>query len=142
MNSLITNFDQMDRLFNQLWRPGFDRVSTEGETEAVTLRPRVDIFESNEAYVLEADLPGVKKDDLEVEIERNVLRIAATRKSERGEELQGLHVERATNARFARSFTLGREVDADKIEARFTDGVLRLTLPKKEQALPRRISVN
>ena len=142
MNSLITNIDQMDRLFNQLWRPGFEQVrSTEANGDVAVLRPRVDVLESEKAYVLEADLPGVKKDDLKIELERNVLTIEAQRKTERSEELQGLHIERATNARFFRSFTLGREVDSDQIEAYFTDGVLRLTVPKKEQALPRRISV-
>lgn len=142
MNSLITNFDQMDRLFNQLWRPGCEPVATsETSGDLAVLRPRVDVLESQQAYVLEADLPGVSKDDLKVEIERNVLTIEAVRKSERSEELQGLHLERATNARFFRRFTLGREVDADKIEAHFSDGVLRLTVPKQEQALPRRISV-
>ena len=142
MNSLITNIDQMDRLFNQLWRPGFEQVrSTEANGDVAVLRPRVDVLESEKAYVLEADLPGVKKDDLKIELERNVLTIEAQRKTERSEELQGLHIERATNARFFRSFTLGREVDADQIEAYFADGVLRLTVPKKEQALPRRISV-
>jgi HSP20 family protein len=142
MNSLITNFDQMDRLFNQLWRPGFEQVrSTEASGDVAVLRPRVDVLESEKAYELEADLPGVKKDDLKIELERNVLTIEAVRKTERSEDMQGVHIERATNARYVRRFTLGREVDADKIEAHFTDGVLRLTVPKKEQALPRRISV-
>lgn len=142
MNSLITNIDQMDRLFNQLWRPGFEQVrSTEANGDVAVLRPRVDVLEGEKNYVLEADLPGVKKDDLKVEIERNVLTIEAERKTERSEELQGLHLERATNARYFRRFTLGREVDPDQIEAHFAEGVLRLTVPKKEQALPRRISV-
>ena len=142
MNHLITKFDEMDRLFNHLWR-STPPVARSGEqaTEEVVLRPRVDVFESNEAYQLEADLPGIRKDDLKVEIERNVLTIEATRNSQRSEDLQGLHLERASNARFVRRFTLGREVDADKIDARFEDGVLRLTVPKKEQALPRRIHV-
>lgn len=142
MNSLITNFDQMDRLFNQLWRPGFEQVrSTEASGDVAVLRPRVDVLESETVYELEADLPGVKKEDLKIEIERNVLSIEAVRKTERSDDVQGVHIERATNARYVRRFTLGREVDPDKIEAHFTDGVLRLTVPKKEQALPRRISV-
>lgn len=142
MNNLITKFDEIDRLFNHAWanRPAVTRDGA-ADTEPVALRPRVDVFESAKEYVLEADLPGVRKDDLQVEIERNVLSIEGQRTSERSEDLHGLHLERATNARFVRRFTLGREVDPDKIEARFEDGVLRLTVPKKEQALPRRISV-
>lgn len=142
MNHLITKFDEIDRLFNHAWanRPSGSRNDA-ADAEPVALRPRVDVFESPTEYVLEADLPGVRKDDLRVEIERNVLSIEGERKSERSEDLHGLHVERATNARFVRRFTLGREVDADKIEARFEDGVLRLTVPKQEKALPRRINV-
>ena len=105
------------------------------------LRPRVDVLESETAYQLEADLPGVTKDGLKVEVERNVLTIEGERKTERGDELQGLHLERASNARFVRRFTLGREIDSERIEAQFEHGVLRLTVPKQEKALPRRISV-
>ena len=142
MNNLITKFDEMDRLFNHLWTNTPAVRNGEASDEAVVLRPRVDVHESETTYVLEADLPGVRKDDLKVEVERNVLSIEGERKVEHGEDLHGLHVERAANARFRRRFTLGREVDADKIEARFQDGVLRLTVPKKEQALPRRINVS
>jgi HSP20 family protein len=141
MNHLITKIDEMDRVFNSMWGNA-PSASRNGDTdEPVTLRPRVDVYESEKDYVLEADLPGIRKDDLKVEVERNVLSIEGERKSEHGEDLHGVHIERAGNARFVRRFTLGREVDPDKIEARFSDGVLRLTVPKKEQALPRRINV-
>lgn len=141
MNHLITKFDEMDRLFNHVW--GNAPVVRNGETsdEPAVLRPRVDVLENETSYVLEADLPGIRKDDLRIEIERNVLTIEGERKNNRSEDLHGLHVERASNARFVRRFTLGREVDSDKIEAQFEDGVLRLTVPKQEKALPRRINV-
>jgi len=141
MNHLITKFDEMDRVFNSMWGNA-PTANRNGDTEEpVTLRPRVDVFDSEKDYVLEADLPGIRKDDLKVEVERNVLSIEGERKSEHGEDLHGVHLERAGSARFVRRFTLGREVEPDKIEARFADGVLRLTVPKKEQALPRRINV-
>lgn len=141
MNHLITKFDEIDRLFNHACASPAARRRQDDASEPVVLRPRVDVLESETAYVLEADLPGIRKDDLKIEIERNVLSIEGERKSDRQDDLQGLHLERASNARFVRRFTLGREVDPDQIEAQFSDGVLRLTVPKKEQALPRRISV-
>jgi len=140
MNHLITKFDEIDRLFNHAWNAPVVRGRDESP-EPVVLRPRVDVLENETAYVLEADLPGLNKDDLKIEIERNVLTIEGERKTERSEDLHGLHLERASNARFLRRFTLGREVDPDKIEASFADGVLRLTVPKQEKALPRRINV-
>jgi len=140
MNHLITKFDEIDRLFNHAW--GNSPVARQDDaSEPVMLRPRVDVLENETSYLLEADLPGLSKDDVKVEIERNVLTIEGERKSERSEDLHGLHVERASHARFVRRFTLGREVEADQIEARFENGVLRLTVPKQEKALPRRINV-
>ena len=139
MNNLITRIDDMDRLFHQLWSAGPATASS--DSSDMVLRPRADVYESDEKFVVELDLPGVVKDDLQVDLERNVLTIEATRKSEESDDLQGVHVERSTNARLARRFTLSKEIDADRIEARFENGVLRLTLPKAEKALPRRISI-
>lgn len=139
MNNLITRIDDMDRLFHQLWSAGPATASS--DSSDMVLRPRADVYESEEKFVVELDLPGVVKDDLQVDLERNVLTIEATRKSEQSDDLQGVHVERSTNARLARRFTLSKEIDADRIEGRFENGVLRLTLPKAEKALPRRISV-
>ena len=139
MTSLLTHPQRMDRLFNQLWQSDFGKVrSDHGEA---TVRPAVDILEAEGHYVIEADLPGVAKDDLQVEFEKGRLTLTARRHREESDDLQGLHTERMATASFARSFTLGKDIDAEKIEARLRDGVLRLTVPKKEQALPRRIHV-
>lgn len=141
MTNLMTKFDEMDTLFNHLWRTGRPAPRLGEEDGTVTLRPRADVFESETGFVLEIELPGVRKDDLSVELEREVLTISATRHVEREEGLRALHLERSGNARFVRRFTLGKDADADNIEGRFTDGVLRLSVPKKEKALPRRINV-
>lgn len=139
MTSLITHPRQMDRLFNQMRRSDFGKVrSDHGDT---TVRPAVDIFEADSHFVIEADLPGVSKDDLQIEFEKGHLSISGKRQHDHSDDLQGLHRERLATASFTRSFSLGKDVDADKIEARLRDGVLRLTVPKKEQALPRRIHV-
>ena len=141
MNHLITQFDQMDGLFNQRCHPRHTTNRAGSTDEATVLRPRVDVLETDTSYVLEVDLPGVAKDDLKIEVESNVLSIEAARKNERSEDLHEIHVERAWNARFLRRFTLGKEVESDTIEAKLENGVLRLTVPKREKALPRRISI-
>ena len=87
------------------------------------------------------DLPGVKREDLKVEVENDTLFVEAERKTEASEDVQILHHERASNVTFTRRFSLGETVRAEDIQARLVDGVLELTLPKAEQSLPRRINV-
>lgn len=103
--------------------------------------PAVDIIEDDQALVVRAELPGVKAEDLAIEVENNVLTLSGERKAEARYEKAGVHrVERWTG-RFARSFTLPRSVDAEHIDAKLKDGVLELTLPKRAEAKQRKISV-
>ena len=135
MNNLITRVNEMDRALNQLRGP-ICRPAT-----STSLRPRVDIEETEAEFRVRMDLPGVKREDLKVEIEDDALLIEAERKSEASDDVQVLHRERASHARFSRRFSLGESVRSDSIKARLTDGILELTLPKAEKALPRRINV-
>ena len=102
---------------------------------------RVDIREENDRYILYADLPGVKKDDLNVEIEGDQLTLRATREQRAKEEGKSLHSERYQQIEYFRSFSIGDAVNPDGIEGSLEDGVLRLVLPKQERVLPRRIQV-
>ena len=140
MNSLIHQFDQLDNLFNQMWQSGPGKPGP-GNGAAPVLRPHVDILETETGFVIEAELPGVDKQDLQVEVERNVLTIRADRKTARTEGAEPVRLERASRGRFERQFTLGQEIDAERIEGQLHNGVLHLTVPKKEKALPRRIEV-
>ena len=135
MNSLITRVNEMDHALNQL------RGSNCRPATSTSLRPRVDIEETEAEFRVRMDLPGVKREDLKVEIEDDALLIEAERKSEASDDVQVLHRERASHARFSRRFSLGESVRSDSIKARLTDGILELTLPKAEKALPRRINV-
>jgi HSP20 family protein len=140
MNTLMRQIDEIDNLFNHMWQSGFGKAGA-SNGEIAVLRPRVDVLEGEKEFVIEADLPGVEKDDLQVEVERNVLMIRAERKVARDESVQPLRLERAARGRFERHFTLGKEIDADRIEGKLHNGVLHLVVPKKEKALPRRIEV-
>ena len=111
-----------------------------GPTEALPLR--VDVRETAQAYVVSAELPGVKKDGIEVEIEGNEVSIAAeigTRREEREGE-KWLRVERF-QGRTARRFALPQEIDESRADAKLADGVLELTLPKKAPAAGRKIAI-
>jgi HSP20 family protein len=138
MNSLITRVNDMDRVFNHLWNSSLVPAT---DTAPSALRPRVDIEESDAEFRVLMDLPGVKRDDLKVEIENDTLLIEAERKTETSEDMQVLHRERAEHARFVRRFSLGESVRIDAISAQLANGVLELRIPKSEKALPRRINV-
>lgn len=101
-------------------------------TETV-LRPAVDIFEDAEGVTLYADIPGVSKDRLNVHVDGQTLLLEGTVEN-------GSRVDLAP-ARYRRSFTLGRELEPDRIEAKVKDGVLTLTIPKRAENRPRKIEI-
>ncbi len=129
-----------DRVFDNSWNDS-DYVP-DGEAGRRTWLPAVDIYENDESFVATADLPGLRKDDIDVSIEDNVLTVSGERKFEKSEDDGTFRrVERAYGT-FRRSFALPRGVDSAKVEARFEDGVLTLTLPKSEVAKSRKITVS
>jgi len=108
--------------------------------EGPVFTPRVDIHESDEGLTLEADLPGVPTDHLEIEIDDNVLRILGRVAETLPAGARPVYEEYTTGT-FARSFILSDEIDRDRVTASLNDGVLRLVLPKAQRARPQRIEV-
>ncbi len=103
--------------------------------------PRVDVFENTDSLVLEAELPGMRREDFELSFENNVLTLRGERKFEKKDEGDNYHrVERSYGA-FARSFTLPTTVTPDGAKAEFTNGVLRVSLPKREETKARKIEI-
>ena len=103
--------------------------------------PAVDIVENDKELLLSADLPGVKLEDVEVKIEDGTLTLSGSRKFENEDNKNGYHrIERSYGA-FHRAFSLPDSVDATKVAAAFDNGVLKVTLPKKELAQPRTVKV-
>jgi HSP20 family molecular chaperone IbpA len=102
--------------------------------------PPVDVFETESAITLLADLPGVQRDKLQVRVDGDTLVVEATASTAGPENLQ-LVVGEAQYPTYRRQFTLSRELDTGRIEAQLRDGVLRLTIPKAEEARPRRVQV-
>ncbi len=105
------------------------------------LAPTVDITESDDQYAVSAEVPGVKKDDLTLELQEGVLTIRGEKKQERDEKKEkGRRLERYYGA-FSRSFSLPSDADSDKVDASFTDGVLNITIPKKPEAKPAQVAI-
>ena len=126
----------LERMFDEFWG------RTAPEAAAVeTWAPRVDISEEDTAVLLTAELPGVSKDDVKVELKDGVLTLSGEKKSEHKEEKNGFYRSERVYGSFTRSFTVPETLDAEKIEAEYADGVLRLTLPKRPEAAPRLINV-
>jgi HSP20 family protein len=126
-------FEEMQRLQDEAFRTfGGQRQEW---------RPAVDIHEDEQAIKLMAELPGVRQEDVSVEIEDNVLTLTGERKLEHEDKREGYHrIERAYGA-FSRSFVLPRTVDTQGIEAQMREGTLTVRLPKRAETQPRRIDV-
>jgi HSP20 family protein len=102
------------------------------------LLPEVNVYETTEGYVLEADMPGVRRDGLEVILEHNELTIVGHRA---GHSFETVHYRETSDGDYRRVFELDPEIDTEKISARVDNGVLTLQLAKREQVKPRRIAV-
>src|SRR5215470_7549674 len=127
---------QLNRLFTDFFgRPTQDQNLT-------PWAPAVDIFEGEYELVVKADLPDIKPEELDIRVENNILTIRGERKfQKKSEEKNYLRVERSYGA-FARSFSLANTVNAEAIKADYKDGVLALSIPKREEAKPKQIKVN
>ena len=128
--------------FERLMREAFSPVSGEGEVSTRTWAPPVDIYENGDNLVLKAELPGINPDEVEIRVEDNTLYLKGERKFEKEVKEQNYHRVERSYGTFTRSFSLPNSVDADKVVANFKDGVLTLTMPKKEEAKPKTIKVN
>jgi len=128
---------QMNRLFEfNLARPGRTGVG------GAILTPAVDIIDEKENIKVCADLPGMNKDEIEVTVENNVLTIKGEKKEERETKEKGYVRSERYYGAFHRSFTLPSGVDTNKVNANYKEGVLEITLPKREDAKTRQIKVD
>lgn len=117
-----------------------DQLTTQAERDTQYIVPPVDVFEDEAGITVLADLPGVKKEALELKVEGTSLTLAGAITPEVPDGLDPIYAEvRAANYR--RAFTLSRELDTARIDAQLKNGVLRLRIPKLEHAQPRRIEV-
>ena len=126
----IVRYDPFDDVFGDLLKGFFVRpVSFEGQSQSPV---KVDVTEDEKTYKVQAELPGVKKEDINVSIDGSQIAISAEVKKER-EEKNGGRVLRSERyyGKFSRSFQLAQDVDESKAEAKYSDGVLQLLLPKK-----------
>lgn len=135
MDSLASFSRDMESLFRD-----FDRMPLTSTFGGTMNLPTCDVCETEKDYVLEFDLPGVKKDEINIEVVGNQIVVSGERRQEEREEGKQHRMERRYGS-FQRVFTMTDEIDADKIEADYSDGVLTVVVPKSEEARPRKISI-
>jgi len=138
------------------WDPFRDLMSLQGElnqlfgrtfggegeaTRGASWAPALDVFEDKDRFVIKFELAGLGPDDVEISVEEGTLTVSGERKFYQGMDEAGFHRVERRFGTFARSLSLPSTADAGRIEAGFDDGVLTITVPKKEEAKPRKIQV-
>jgi HSP20 family protein len=130
--------DRMNRLFRESYGP-------EGRDESLTtsqFAPPVDVYEDEHNVVLKVEVPGIDEKDIDVRVENNVLTVHGERKVEKEEKEENFRRIERQYGSFSRTFTLPSTVDAERIQADYDKGILKIVLPKKAEAKPKSIKVN
>jgi HSP20 family protein len=129
--------------FNDLFRDDFwsTGVRAFDEAESRSFTPAVDVLDNERAYVLKVEVPGLKPEDIELSLDKNVLTLRGERRLEQETERQGYRRVERRYGSFARAFVLPEGAQANAIEATVKDGILSVTIPKAEAASPRKIAV-
>lgn len=145
MEAIMTSLMRFEPLFSEPFEDFFKRVMRPArwEVEAAPVDIKLDVAETEEAYTVKAEMPGMKKDDIHVEIDGNVVAISAESRAEKKVEEKGklIRSERYYGSLY-RSFTLGHEIDEAAADAKYVDGILELTLPKRATSRVKTVSVH
>ncbi|MEX0802066.1 MAG: Hsp20/alpha crystallin family protein [Candidatus Binatia bacterium] len=137
----IDGLNKVQSRINDLFDDSFGRSWANGTTRSEGWYPAVDILESKEAYLLRAELPGMTKEDFNLEVKDGTLTLTGERKAVKpADGVEYRSVERV-NGKFVRSFTLPETVKHDGIQATYKDGILEIHIPKAEEAKPRQIDI-
>jgi HSP20 family protein len=139
MKSLFNVPSRFDTLFDSFF---FPTRADSGKEGIWSWNPTVDVYETDTAIVVKAELPGVDKEQIRVDVEGRILTLKGERKSENEAKEENYYRRERTYGSFERSFTLPAEVDSDSIKAEYKDGVLKIEVPKPEEKKPKHITVH
>ncbi len=136
IREMMTLSDRLNKMFEEMTGFNADNEITG------SWAPAVDVYESENAIEIKADLPGMTEKDIDVSVENNTLTIRGERKFENEEKRENYHRIERQYGSFYRSFQLPNTVEVSKINANFKNGILELTLPKREETKPKKIAIN
>ena len=131
--------NRVNRLFDDSFFRNFDG---DDDVQMGTWHPVVDLFEKDENYVVKAELPGLKKEDISIDIEDRLLTLKGERKYENEVKEDHYYRRERSYGKFQRSFRLPTDVNPDDVKAKFNDGVLEIEVPKPEEKKPKQISIH
>ena len=138
---LATIQNEMNRLFGTFFEAPLGAENSNGQSLRRWI-PAMDLVETQDEFVLRADLPGLTENDVNIELEDNVLTISGERKAEHEARKEGYYrVERASGS-FSRSLTLPEGIDPEQVRAQFDNGVLEVRIPKPEERKPRKVTIS
>ena len=135
---LLSIQNEMNRLFDDFFGRPFTRLEWTKEAWS----PSVDVSETKDNVIVNAEIPGMNKEDVKVSVQDNVLILSGERKQEKEEKNANYHRIERSYGSFSRSFTLPTSVQADKVKATYKDGILKITLPKTEEVKPKEILIS
>jgi HSP20 family protein len=136
-----STFDQLTSLRDEINRL-FDTPASNGGSDVFnTWAPALDVYEDKESLIVTAELPGMKKEDIDISLHDNTISISGERRNEKKYEGAQTSREERIYGRFTRSFKLPKIVNGNQVKAAYKDGVLTITLPKSEEAKPRQIEI-
>ncbi len=130
--------EEMNRMFDNFF--GAPR-RVERNDRVLYWTPRVNVEETDDQFEVTAELPGLNRDDVKIEIKDHALTFTGEKKTEKENKDRNVHLYERAYGKFCRTFTLPDNVDVDKIEAEFKDGILQIDIPKTEEAKPRQVEV-
>jgi len=130
----------LDRFFEEFMYPAFKR-SDDQDTSHGAFHPRCVVSEVKEGYQMKFDLPGISKDQIKIELHENQLTVSGERKEQKSIEDQKTHFSEVYYGSFTRSFTFPTQVDAEKVNAEYENGVLSINIPKSELSRSRQITI-
>jgi len=129
--------NRVNRLFDDM----FPEIREGVDTGLMEWRPMVDTYEKDDAIIVNAELPGVKKDDISIDVKNNILTISGERKDEEEVNEDNYFRKERFYGKFQRSFTLPENVDPDKVDAAYKDGVLEVKIPKTDEGSTKKIEI-
>ena len=127
---------------NRLFDDPFLRISREDGESLGMLNPSVDLYEMDDNFVIKAELPGVDKDNIAIDVKDRVLTLSGERSHDNEVKEENYYRRERSHGKFQRAFTLPADVDPDKIKAEYKDGVLKIEVPKPEGLKPKQITVH
>ena len=139
MHDMFSLRNRINRMFNDSFMPtshGDDSLSLSN------WKPAVDIYDNDESIVVQAEMPGVDKKDIDISVKDGILTLTGERSVDKEEKEKNVYVVERAHGRFLRSFALPGEVDPEAIKAEYKDGVLKVEIPKSEKSKPKRITVH